>query len=105
MNKTLVRSKVVLEDDGKALVTYLWKKTFWLFGYWYPFGTVYNGSKIPDKRVNRITDELVSDVLFENVLKESCEHKDWVMDTQIRKIRCKKCGIEGFVKDYENLFK
>ena len=38
-NRTLVKSKIVLENNGTGLVTYMWKKTWWIFGYWYPFGS------------------------------------------------------------------
>ena len=68
MDKTLVKSKIVLEDDGKALVTYLWKKTFLCFGYWYPFG-VSCGHKISDKKLNRINDEEVSKLFYDNFIK------------------------------------
>lgn len=68
MAKTLVKSKIVLEDDGKSLVTYLWKKTFLCFGYWYPFGTSC-GSKISDEKINRINDESVSKLFYDNFIK------------------------------------
>ena len=45
-SKTLVKTKIVLEDNGTSLVTYFWKPTFLFFGYWYPFGSSC-GSKIP----------------------------------------------------------
>jgi len=101
-NKILVKSKVVLEDDGKTLITYLWKKTFWIFGYWYPFGTVNGFSKLPEDRINRIDDTLVSKVLFDNVLKEPCEHLEWDMDNQIRTIKCNGCGKKASVKNIKD---
>jgi hypothetical protein len=67
-DKTLVKSKIVLEDNGTALVTYLWKKTFWFFGYWYPFGTVCSTGKIDQNQIDKITDNNISAVLFENFI-------------------------------------
>ena len=68
MKKTLVKSKIVLEDDGKSLVTYFWKKTFLCFGYWYPFGCS-SGSKISDEKLNRINDDSVSKLFYENFIR------------------------------------
>jgi hypothetical protein len=42
MKKTLVKSKIVLEN--------MWKKIFLCFGYWYPFGTCC-GSKISKQKL------------------------------------------------------
>jgi len=69
-NKTLVKSKIVLEDDGKSLVILFWKKTFWFFGYWYPFGSLCGNYKLSDERINNINDDLVSELLFENILRK-----------------------------------
>lgn len=67
--KTLVKSKIVLEDNNKTLITYMWKKTFLCFGYWYPFGSSCSNVKISEKKLNKITDENVSEVLFNNFIK------------------------------------
>lgn len=67
MKKTLVKTKIVLEDDGTSLVMYFWKKTFLCFGYWYPFGCSCS-SKISDEKVNRINDETVSKQLYDNFI-------------------------------------
>ena len=100
----LGKSKIVLEDDGKTLTIYLWKQSFWIFGHWYPFGVINSSSKIDSKIIDRIDDNLISKALFENVLNEPCEHSEWVMDTQIKTIKCKECGKRAFTKDYENLY-
>jgi hypothetical protein len=68
MNRTLVKSKIVLEDDGCALVTYLWKRTFLWFGYWYPFGTSSSNMKVSAEKLNKINDNAISDVLFTNFI-------------------------------------
>ena len=68
MKKTLVKSKIVLEDDGKSLVTYFWKKTFLCFGYWYPFGCS-SASKISAEKLNRINDDSVSKLFYENFIR------------------------------------
>lgn len=68
MKKTLVKSKIVLEDDGKSLVTYFWKRTFLWFGYWYPFGSS-SGGKISDEKLNRINDDAVSKLFYENFIR------------------------------------
>lgn len=67
MKKTLVKSKIVLEDNGKTLTTYMWKKTFLCFGYWYPFGCS-SGGKISKQKLCTITDDAVSKVLFDNFI-------------------------------------
>jgi hypothetical protein len=69
MKKTLVKSKIVLEDNGKSLIVYFWKKTFLCFGYWYPFGCSSSISKISDEKINRINDNTVSELFYENYLK------------------------------------
>jgi hypothetical protein len=71
--KNLVKCKIVLEDDGRTLTTYFWRKTFWIFGEWYPFGvssTMGNGQNSSQKkRAEDITDDSVSKVLFNNFIK------------------------------------
>lgn len=69
MDKTLFKTKIVLEDDGKSLVTYFWKRTFLCFGYWYPFGCSSSNSKVSQEKLNRINDNEVSKVLFNKFLK------------------------------------
>lgn len=68
MEKTLVKTKIVLEDDGKGLVVYFWRKTFWIFGYWYPFGCSSSNVKYSNEVVGKINDNEVSKVLFKNFL-------------------------------------
>jgi hypothetical protein len=65
MKKTLVKSKIVLEDDGESLTIYFWKRTFLWFGYWYPFGSL-SGRKRSEEQLNRINDNSVSKLLFDN---------------------------------------
>ncbi len=67
-DKTLVKTKIVLECDGESLTTYFWKKTFWVFGYWYPFGTCRQFSKLPNDRIAIINDDSVSKLLFDNFI-------------------------------------
>lgn len=69
MNKTLVKSKIVLENNGTGLVTYLWKKTFWCFGYWYPFGSSSSNRKVSKEKLDKITDERVSNLFYLNFIK------------------------------------
>lgn len=69
MKKTLVKSKIVVEDNGKSLVTYFWKKTFLCFGYWYPWGSSTGLSKISSEKINRINDEAVSKLFFEKFIR------------------------------------
>jgi hypothetical protein len=63
-NKTLVKSKIVLESNGTGLVTYLWKKTFWIFGYWYPYGSSSCSGGFSEKKLSRINDDEVSKIFF-----------------------------------------
>lgn len=67
-DKTLVKAKIVLEDNGTGLTTYLWKKTFWIFGYWYPFGCTSSLTKISDEKIGRINDNKISKVLFDEFI-------------------------------------
>jgi hypothetical protein len=68
MNKILVKSKIVLEDNGKSLVTYLWKKTFLCFGYWYPFGCS-TGTNFSKEKINKINDDAVSKLFYDNFIR------------------------------------
>jgi hypothetical protein len=52
MAKTLVKTKIVLENDGKNLVVYMWKKIFFIFGYWYPYGSSSSLGKIAKKKID-----------------------------------------------------
>jgi len=65
--KTLVKTKIVLEDDGKTLVVYFWKRIFLCFGYWYPFGCS-SGSKQGENKIKRITDDAVSKLFYDNFI-------------------------------------
>jgi hypothetical protein len=69
MKKTLVKTKIVLEDDGKMLTIYFWHKTFLFFGYWYPFGNSSSTHKVPDEDVSKINDNNVSKLLFEKFIR------------------------------------
>lgn len=69
MKKTLVKTKIVLEDDGTSLVTYFWKRTFLWFGYWYPYGSSSSDSKISNTKIDRITDDNISKLFYENILR------------------------------------
>ena len=67
MKKILVKSKIVVENETD-LVTYFWKKTWWIFGYWYPFGCSSSTQKVSDEKINRINDKNVSKVVFDNFI-------------------------------------
>jgi hypothetical protein len=70
MKKTLVKSKIVLEDNGKSLVTYFWKRTFLWFGYWYPFGSsITIGGKISEEKLSRINDNAVSNLFYDKFIR------------------------------------
>ncbi len=68
MKKTLVKTKIVLEDDGHALTIYFWRKTFLWFGYWYPFGCSSSSGKINEEKIKNINDDTVSALLYDNIL-------------------------------------
>ena len=63
--KTLAKSKIVVEDNGTSLTIYLWKKTFWFFGYWYPFGNTCGNHEFSKERLSKINDNAVSERLFD----------------------------------------
>lgn len=65
--KILVKTKIVLEDDGNTLVVYFWKRTFLCFGYWYAFGCS-SGSKKSENKIKRITDDAVSKLFYDNFI-------------------------------------
>lgn len=66
-NKQLVKTKIVLEDNGKNIVVYFWKKTFWIFGYWYPYGSCSSSLDLT-KKAKTINDDTVSKVLYNNFI-------------------------------------
>jgi len=57
---TLVKTKIVSDNSG--ITIYMWRKSWWIFGYWYPFGHTSN------RITNMIDDNRVSKVLFDNFL-------------------------------------
>jgi hypothetical protein len=69
MKKTLVKTKIVLEDDGTGLVVYFWKRTFLFFGYWYPFGSSSSTGQVEKEKLNRITDDEVSKLFYEKFIR------------------------------------
>jgi hypothetical protein len=67
-NKTLVKTKIVLEDNGKGLGIYYWVPTFWIFGHWVP--TIYRtGTIISDKKIKRINPISVSKLFYSKFVK------------------------------------
>jgi len=54
---TLVKTKIVADSKGTTI--YMWQKTWWIFGYWYPFGCT--TKIITEKTIN---DNSVSELLF-----------------------------------------
>lgn len=67
-DKTLIKTKIVLEQNGSGLVTYFWKKTFWIFGYWYPFGCHSCGGLISESKISKVNDNNVSKVLYDEFI-------------------------------------
>jgi hypothetical protein len=61
---TLVKTKIVLGDGGTSVTTFFWKKWFWIFGYWYPYGT-HASSRLLD--VRHINDDNVSIYLYKMI--------------------------------------
>ena len=57
---TLVKTKIVSDESG--ITIYMWRKTWWIFGYWYPYGHTSNMISA------EITDKNVSNVLFDRFL-------------------------------------
>lgn len=68
MNKTLVKSKIILKQNGKALVIYVWIKTWWFFGYWTPSGSVSCNYKIENEKINLINPKEVGQTLFKKFI-------------------------------------
>lgn len=56
---TLVKAKIVSDESG--ITIYMWRKCWFVFGYWYPFGQTTR--RITGKLIN---DETVSKLLFDN---------------------------------------
>lgn len=54
----LVKTKIVSDKTGMTI--YMWRKTWWIFGYWYPFG--HTSRNYPSTIIN---DDSVSQVLFD----------------------------------------
>ena len=71
MSKTLVKTKIVLEDNDTSIVIYFWKKSFWIFGNWYPFGCTSCSGKISKNKIYSINDVTVSKVLFNEFISNS----------------------------------
>ena len=69
MATTLVKTKIVLENDGKNLVVYMWKKVFFIFGYWYPYGSSSSLGKIAKKKIERINADTMAVVMYDNFIK------------------------------------
>jgi hypothetical protein len=65
--KTLVKVKIVVEDEGRALTVYFWKRRFLCFGYWYPFGCS-SSNVVPKEKLDKINDDAISKLIYENVL-------------------------------------
>lgn len=39
------------------------------------------------------------------MIEQHCPHKEWTCDTQIRLIKCNKCGKKAWITEYKDLFK
>lgn len=85
--KTLVKCKIVLEDNGKGLVIYFWKKTFLWFGYWYPFGSSSCYPNQPKEKIWDINATNVSNVLFNNFLKGAGRKDIKLTKEELEKLR------------------
>jgi len=78
--KTLVKSKIVLIDKGTALMILLWRPSFKNFlptiiGGWYPFGTCSTLGGIHKDQLDHVTDEKVSEVLYNEFIHKRNIHK------------------------------
>lgn len=69
MAKILVKTKIVLENDGKNLVVYMWKKVFFIFGYWYPYGSSSSTGKIAKKKLERVNPDTMATILYDNFIR------------------------------------
>lgn len=68
MKTTLVKIKIVVENDNKNLVMYTWKKSFLFFGKWQISCITKYHSQISDTKLESISDNAVTNVLFKNLL-------------------------------------
>jgi len=71
--KVLSKSKIVFEKagDGWAVTNYMWKKTWWIFGYWYPHGNTSSLNKVSvEKIAHFITNDTVAKALYDTVMQE-----------------------------------
>jgi len=79
--KTLVKSKIRLEDNGTAIMLYMWKPTFKNFlpniiGDWFPCGTCSSMGKFSNEDLDKISVESVADVLYNNFIGKRNPYKD-----------------------------
>lgn len=58
---TLVKTKIVSDENG--ITIYMWRKSWWIFGHWYPYGQT-------TKRITSmpINDDTVSWLLYDKLL-------------------------------------
>jgi hypothetical protein len=97
MNKTLVKSKIVLEDDGKTMTTYIWEKWFWFFGIWIPHGTITCNKELPIEKTEIVTKEAVSKVFYDNFIHPK---RIDVMEEYNKAKEALYEHVGGFVEDY-----
>lgn len=70
MKKNLAKTKIVLENNGKSIVIYVWEKTFWKFGYWTPCGVLSSINPLSEDKYSKIDNKTVSTCLFDNFLEQ-----------------------------------
>lgn len=110
MKKTLVRTRIDLVDHGTAMVLFFWKPRFKrflpsIFGRWYSFGTTCCHAGIEQERIDKVTDDNVSDILFDNFIldkKPGLDYDELIADLRRKWSmlyeRCRKGEVPN--KDY-----
>jgi hypothetical protein len=74
-NKTLIKTKISLEDNGHSLVIYSWEKIFWIFGKWVASSSSTSNKKISSEKLKTITNKEVSKILFNKIFRENTTTK------------------------------
>lgn len=68
---TLIKTKIVLEDCGQTLTTYVWIKVFWFFGYWKKGSQKNSAGGFSEGYCEQITPEKVDKILHDKILLNS----------------------------------
>ena len=65
MKNTLIKTKIVLEDNKTNLVLYVWEKSFLWFGYWRVAGSSHNSGGLT---INKELSKETEDLLFKEII-------------------------------------